>query len=136
MFLLDLACLVSQRRVLCSLILCWLVRLIFQSFRRFWRSPCFVSLSCSVCLFACFCFSVLGCLISTWREFCVLRAFFCCVRRLPWRVLLLVSSNFLCRSAVGIGSICCGIFVRLCSTSHPGGNQVDGLPPAPSIVQK
>ena len=21
-----------------------------------------------------------------------------------------------------------GIFVRLCSTSHPGGNQVDGLP--------
>ena len=91
---------------------------------------CFASLFCLlVCLFVFLC-AWLPCLDLAW----VLRVacFHSCVRRLLWRVLLVVLSSFLCRSAVGIGSVCCGIYVRLCSTSHPGGNQVDGLPPAPS----
>ena len=46
-------------------------------------------------------------------------------------MLPLVSSGLPCRFAVSIGSFFSGIFVRLCSTSPPGGNQVDGLPPAP-----
>ena len=72
-------------------------------------------------------FSCLTCLFS-WISFVLwilCCGVCCCVSCFICRIILLVSSSLPCCLAVGRG-----FFVQLCSTSPPGGNQVDGLPPA------
>ena len=114
-FRLDLACLVSQRRVLCCLILCWLAWLIFFEL----STPlalaifCFASLFCLlVCLVACLCFSVLVSLVSTWFEFCVMRAFVF--------VYVVCRGACFCSSRQFSLSFCCGhwfhLLRHLCAT--------------------
>ena len=89
----------------------------------------------SVWLFEFLRFSLFCCLVSLWLEPCVGQRFVLCV---PFEVarasarLVRFALSFCC----GHWLLFCGIFVRFCSTSPPGGNQVDGLPPAPSHLAR
>ena len=65
----GMACVTAACHVQFDLVLACVVLL---RFLRLWCVPYFVRFAV---LFACLCFSVLGCLVSTWLEFCVLRAF-------------------------------------------------------------
>ena len=82
-----------------------LVCVVLLRFVRLWRLLYFVSLRCSVCLFACLCFFVLGCLVSTWLEFCVLRVSFLCTSFAVAR-----ASGRLVQFSL---SFCCGRWFRL-----------------------
>ena len=88
----------------------------------------------SVWLFEFLRFSLFCCVVSLWLEPCVGQRFVLCV---PFEVarasarLVRFALSFLLWALVPLAR---GIFVRLCSTSHPGGNQVDGLPPAPNTA--
>ena len=100
----------------------------FSWFLRVWLLPHFVSLRVSVRLFVVFESPCFAALLAFWLEPCVLQRFLLCMSfdvAYASARLVRFALSFCC----GHWFFFCGIFVRFRSTSPPGGNQVDGLPP-------
>ena len=109
-------------------------------------SICFFLLLCLfVCLFACLLACLYACLFAcllpclfAWMLACLLACFLACLLLACTRLFMCSVGLFMFYFLVRFSSFCVlscllgvgFLFVRLCSTSPPGGNQVDGLPPA------